>query len=439
MTVPLKPDSSSAILPIGGEWPRWVAIALILLPYLIYGGLGILLGCLGRWCWQWPGQVWQRFHRGGFSLLTVLLLLSSGLAVYPGEALLQLFHFLPYFLLWAAIATALDHHPHPHSLSWAWAKILVLGSLPMSLWTLVEYGLKHQPANALPALLTALPPVDWLYIGDPFDPRAYGFFDSPNTLANYAVMVLGLGLGLLAVALNPPPPASASPASGRPSVAGLLLVMAGLGLTLYCCGSRNGYLAAMVLILVWVFSLKTHRWIRYGGLAALAAIAASALTFGIGGRQIAWAWVTQDPRVYVWRLALRLMADRPWLGQGLGNYKLLYDGSVPGYDTMPHAHNLWLSLMAETGIPITVGLTVAIGAILYRAVHGWSRTYLSPPERGMMVGYGLCFLAAMLFALFDLTLFDARVNVMAWLALAVLGFQGTRRRPPQETPSPPTL
>ena len=421
MAVPLKFSLKSPRLSMGGPWQALLAIACMLMPYLIYGSLGAILGVLVFCWWQWPQLAWQRFHRQGFSGLAGLMVVSSALAVYPGEAFLQLFNFLPYFVLWAAVVTALSRLQHPEVLAQRLVKIIVLGSIPVSVWTVVESVCKHHRGNILPAVLGAMPPLDWLYIGDPLDPRAYGLFDSPNTLANYAVMVLGLSLGWLLVTLkSSPPTAQKLQASRRDRSWQVMGAIAGLAIALYCSGSRNGYLAAIVLILVWVLSLRTHRWIRYGGLGALGIIALSAVTFGIGGRQISWAWVTQDPRVYVWRFALRLIAEKPWFGHGLGSYKLLYDGSVPGYSDMPHAHNLWLSLMVGVGIPTTVFLTLAIGGILYRSVSQLFRTSGLEDTQKLSIGYGLCFLAAMLFSMFDVTLFDARINLLAWLSLAVM-------------------
>jgi O-antigen ligase len=432
MAVPLKFPLRSPRLPIGGHWQALLAIACILMPYLIYGSLGAGLGVLGVCWWQWPRQIWQQLHRYGFTALAGLMVVSSALAVYPGEAFLQLFNFLPYFALWAAVVTAFSQLRHPESLAQRLVGIMVLGSIPVSVWTLVEYGCKHHRDNVLPAVLAAMPPLDWLYVGNPLDPRAYGLFDSPNTLANYAVMVLGLALGWLLMALKPPSSVMhTSPEPGRDWPGWIIGAIAGLAIALYCSGSRNGYLAAIVLILVWVLSLRTHRWIRYGGLGVLGVIALSAVTFGIGGRQLSWAWVTQDPRIYVWRFALRLIAEKPWLGHGLGSYKLLYDGSVPGYSEMPHAHNLWLSLMVGVGIPATILLTLVIGGILYKNVSPLFRISIWGDAQKLTIGYGLCFLAAMLFSLFDVTLFDARINLLAWLSLAVM--DGLRR--PELSPS----
>jgi O-antigen ligase len=405
----------------GLNWERVFLVCLGILPYFMVASLGGMLVFMGVCLVQRPKAIFKRLFQSGLAWVALLLILSTLQAQYIGEASLQLLNFLPYFLLWSAIAGFLSRHHQPWRLVEQWAWVLVIGSLPASLFSGLEYVLKRISTTAFATLLQALPPLDWVYTGLASDPRAYGPFDSPNTLANYAVMVLGLALGLLMNALATSP----TQASAKKRQYALGLSVVGLLMALYCSGSRNGYLIAVVLVLSGLFTFKTQRWIRWGGLAVIGAIAASALTFGIGGRQISWAWVTDDPRVYVWRLALRLTRESPWLGNGLGNYKLLYDGSVPGYSEMPHAHNLWLSLAAEAGILTTLCLTVVVGLICYRALRQ-QRSQGQFSNLAVVRGYYLSFMAVTLFSLFDVTLYDGRINLLSWFSLAIIYASGHR-------------
>ncbi|NJN20603.1 MAG: O-antigen ligase family protein [Leptolyngbya sp. RL_3_1] len=409
-----------------------------MLPYVMVASLGGMIVFLGFCLVQRPKAVWQRFYRAGWLWVTLLLIGSTMQADYLGEASLQLFNFLPYFWVWSAIASFLIAHPRPWPLLEQWAWVLVVGAIPAFLSAGVEYGLKRLDPAAFPSLLVALPPWDWLYTGLASDPRAYGPFDSPNTLANYAVMVLGLTLGLLGLTLerSPSHPPRSASALGRLAqspvlrMAALGLSVASLLLALYCSGSRNGYLIAVVLFLSCAFLFKIQRWIRWLGFGLVGAIIASVLTFGIGDRPVSGAWVTQDPRIYVWRLALRHFHANPWWGQGLGSYKLLYDGSVPGYTEIPHAHNLWLSLAAESGMLVTLGLTLAVGLICYRAMGQWHRYQGGAYPLSLIKGYALTFAAVMVFSLFDVTLYDGRINLLAWLCLAVFYGLGQGLRNP---------
>ncbi|MDA0265657.1 MAG: O-antigen ligase family protein [Cyanobacteria bacterium] len=404
-------------------------LCLGILPYVMVASLGGVVVLTGICLAQSPRDIFKRLYQVGFAWLTVLLIVSTLQATYVGEASLQLLNFLPYFLVWSAISGRLLAHKYPWRLMERWAWILVLGAIPAFLGAGAEYGLKRLDPVAFPSLLVALPPLDWLYTGVASDPRAYGPFDSPNTLANYAVMVLGLALGLLMMTLerssrrSPRPAASASGRLAQSPafrIAALGLSVASLLLALYCSGSRNGYLIALLLFLSSAFLFKVQRWIRWLGFGLVGAIIASVLTFGIGDRPVSGAWVTQDPRVYVWRLALRHFHASPWWGKGLGSYKLLYDGSVPGYTEIPHAHNLWLSLAAESGILTTLCLTIAIGLICYRVIRQWQQVQGVSADLSLVKGYSLTFFAVVLFSLFDVTLYDGRINLLAWLSLAVL-------------------
>jgi putative inorganic carbon (HCO3(-)) transporter len=67
--------------------------------------------------------------------------------------------------------------------------------------------------------------------------------------------------------------------------------------------------------------------------------------------------------------ALRMAADNPWLGVGLGNFPLVQNRYFdPRTPLEPyHAHNTFLQLAAEAGIP---------AALLYLAIHAFCAGYL---------------------------------------------------------------
>lgn len=395
-------------------------------------GLVIFMGAMVA---QRPRAIGRLLFQSGFVAVSVLLVISTIQATHLGEAALQLTHFLPYFVLWAALVVYLNHtlgsvfQVARTLIHWAW--ILVIGAIPLNLLAWVEFWLKRLPGQPLGIVLANFPPLDWIYTGLVIDPRAFSLFHSPNTFANYIVMTLGLSIGLLAVteqpalAANPigsPSSFPSQPHRLHPGVArGLLCLSLIFSLVgLYCAGSRNGYIAAVVILLCGVFALRQIIWVRWLGLGTLAALAASIVVFGIGERTLSWRWVTQDPRVYVWRLAMRLIQERPWWGHGLGSYKFLYDGSVPDYDEIAHAHNLWLFLAADAGLIVTVVLTLVIGGLCYRGVRAMRQLGRSRLAQ-IALGYGLCFLGMGLIGLFDVPIHDARPHFLTWLSLAVLG------------------
>ena len=57
-------------------------------------------------------------------------------------------------------------------------------------------------------------------------------------------------------------------------------------------------------------------------------------------------------RVAHWAAAIRMWQLSPWIGVGPGNYATLYDSvKIAGWDeALGHAHNIYLNVLAETGI-----------------------------------------------------------------------------------------
>lgn len=397
------------------HWPRVVPVCLGLLSYPYSMFLG-LLGLLGLGVWQnfrSPKAVVLQLFNSGFLAVAVLMVISCSQAVFPGEAYLQLTHFFPFFWLWACLTVYLQQTRDPWCQIYRWAVVLVLASVPLNLVGIVEYVLKFTPTAHL---LPYFPLVDWLYLGDLHVPRAYSLFDYPNTLASYLVLILGLNLGLLFLEGHQLP-------WGKRSGLGRGLIGLNILLTLaclFCSGSRNGLLAAIALILVSLFGIRTQRWVRSLGLAGIALLIVTSLSFGVAGRSLSWAWVTDDPRVKAWGLAMQMIREQPILGQGLGNYKLLYNGEIPQYTYIAHAHNFWLTMGSEAGLPITVLFTIAIGLICYRGYRAWRSLQQTASHQAVLAGYLLAFLGITLFSLLDITYFEARVNIVTWLSLSVI-------------------
>ena len=409
-------DGSSRLSNRGmAVWSIVLLGCLGFLPYTYFVFVCVLgFLCLCFWqAYYHHKELLSLLHSQGFLVLGVLFILSSSFAVNTGEAYLQLAHFLPFFWVWAALVLYLKAASNPWQQLCRWAMVLVLTTIPVNVIGIVEYLLKHvSPGYPL----TTFPGVYWLYVGDLAHPRTFSLFDDPNTLANYLVMILGLNIGLLFLPLRTHLLKN-FPVWCR----GILYINVLLTLVcLYCSGSRNGYLVAAFLLLVSLFYVKKHRWVRFLGVAGLALIAITTARFGIAGRTPSLAWVTDDPRVHVWQLALQLVQERPVLGHGLGNYKLLYNGEVPGYDFIAHAHNLWLMLASEAGIPAMVILTVAVGIVCYRATRLLLTLEEGSDNYAVMLAFYLCFTSCILFSLFDVTIFEVRVNLLGWLSLAVL-------------------
>jgi O-antigen ligase len=94
-----------------------------------------------------------------------------------------------------------------------------------------------------------------------------------------------------------------------------------------------------------------------------------------------------------------------------------------------HPHNLLLMFTAETGIPATLLFCSLISWVLAQSVlllRVWSD--VAPPadryqwhqDKLILFTYLVAFAGCTLFNLFDVTLFDLRVNTLGWLLLSAI-------------------
>lgn len=392
----------------------WLA-SLVMLPYASYLALLVMLGLFAGALAQRGREVWRLCGQRGFGWLTAGLMLSASFGLDRGEAFLQLTNFLPFFVFFGILATVPSVVAQPFAKLEILARWLLLTALPMILLAIGEYGLKF---NAVAARIQALPLPRWLLlrIYEPdFGHRSRSVFGHPNVFSAYLVIILGLGLGLLLKAL----------ASGQQPLAKQRWIEAGTValcvVAVFCTGSRNGMLIALVLLAVALYAARHYRWVLGAGLVGAGAIAAAISGLGLGGRSLSLEMLTQDPRVGVWRLATEMIKQRPWLGWGFSGLRKLYvPNSIPNYDAISHAHNVWLFLASEAGIPVMVGFCIVVGTLYYDGVKTFITAGLPAEDRAILLGYLLAFASCLMFALFDVILFDSRINILSWGLLAAI-------------------
>ncbi len=384
--------------------------SLLVLPYLVYPALLGLLGFLGLSLQRWGQAVGQLLYGQGWGWLGLGLILSTLGSQAPGESVLQLTNFLPFFGLYGAIAIALINLQQPLATLRTWALVLLLATIPINLRAVLEYYL-NAPENYSRWL--NLPWLQWLYGGIYYGHRASSVFGHPNVLASYMVMVFGLGLGLCAYCLQ---------TSQRRRLTLWIYAATCLSLVgIFCSGSRNGLLVAGVQVLLFFALVQPARPVLLAGLGSLATVAACTLIWGVGGRSLAESFSTITLRLDVWQVAWQMIPNHPWLGTGLGTFKLLYEPhAVPLYDSLGHAHNLWLMLALEAGIPVALGFTLIVGWIMVQGSQHLLDATIAKAPKAILAGYFIGFGGNVLFAIFDLAFYDARANVLGWLMLAVI-------------------
>lgn len=197
--------------------------------------------------------------------------------------------------------------------------------------------------------------------------RAYGTFGQPNPFAGYLGTLLPLALTLVLFAWRE------RVIRSRPLFPLLALVFLALLGALLATMSRGGWLgfAFAVVVVASLFDRRALMATVAGGAAGVVVIFLGA--FNLLPPQVAerlnqivayfglfdvrtvvpnaanWAVVE---RMAIWQAAWGMFEANPLLGVGPGNYAVLYDRfMMPGwFNSMGHAHNLYLNLLAETGV-----------------------------------------------------------------------------------------
>jgi O-antigen ligase len=138
-----------------------------------------------------------------------------------------------------------------------------------------------------------------------------------------------------------------------------LVLLAGLWATgsvgAWCC------LALVLFVLAWKQGLKKEALI----LLALGAVVVFGVVWGRGFHS--WSQASYSMRLELWRSAWALFLQHPFLGSGLGTFKEAYLSA--GFDLGTgsfFAHNLFLQLLAETGLVGTILFVLALWSVVRR-------------------------------------------------------------------------
>ncbi|WP_343869817.1 O-antigen ligase family protein, partial [Caenispirillum bisanense] len=174
--------------------------------------------------------------------------------------------------------------------------------------------------------------------------------------------------------------------------------------------SRAGIVAAAAGLLVTAGRLWRPR--PAVAAAAVAALAAAIVLSPVGARLgLAAADAAANPRLTVWATTLEGIADAPLTGIGLGAFPDAFAERRPRALLHPwaQAHNVYLELAWELGLPATAALLAALALI------GWR--LLRSPSATAAAGLG-ALTAAALHALAD---FSPQVPASALLLATLVG------------------
>lgn len=312
-----------------------------------------------------PGLAWGAF-------LAVATLGSLCLATSPTDAIRKLAYFWSLSLLLPAVATAASEEQAPAAqistplfLGGALAAVVGIGQF-MAQFVLGTDGFTRAfvrlapviHGNAFGDLITAYPSwfvraggTDWL--------RLFGLFPDPHVAALYFSF---LATAALTLALRK--------TANRPAYIALTATFALVTLLTFSRGGYLGLTLGFSLALVFEGPSRTRTATLAIGTLALTLIAAAAAPFA--DRITSTFEVTEGSnagRIAIWHEAADLARAHPF-GVGVGNYALAL-GAREGSRTPANAHNLYLDVLTETGIPGLVAFAifpiVTLAALLRRS------------------------------------------------------------------------
>ncbi|MCC6169742.1 MAG: O-antigen ligase family protein [Caldilineaceae bacterium] len=226
---------------------------------------------------------------------------------------------------------------------------------------------------------------DWFVVLGRFM-RASGSFRQPNPFAGYLGLTLPVAAALSLWGIQTLATRSRTPsvvAWAAVYVPATVIIAAGL-LASWSRGAWLGALVAATVVLL-AYSRRTALWVAMAALALLIAALLGALNptwipaavsarlqdlpayFGL--TNVLDQPVTDEnfavlERLAHWVAALRMFALAPWLGVGPGNYETLYPlVRLPIWEEpLGHAHNIYLNVLAETGLVGLAGFLLFWGS-----------------------------------------------------------------------------
>jgi O-antigen ligase len=219
--------------------------------------------------------------------------------------------------------------------------------------------------------------------------RAAGTFSSGNSFGGFVAIALITTLGLTAATL---PGIFRHIARRKTAILhvstredyriflalGLMLILTVHALALLLSGSRGGTIAGgLALLIGLLWGLRYAQSSKSGGRVTLIVVAVliTITALGVGGTYavaakrfsaLSDASEASMPRTVMWRGVLKMIGDNP-LGTGLGSFPARFPQyQPPGYGTTRtrHAHNDYLEIIAELGIPGAMLLFALLAVLL---------------------------------------------------------------------------
>lgn len=209
--------------------------------------------------------------------------------------------------------------------------------------------------------------------------REFGPFINPNFFSGYLVITLPVTLGVYLVT--------------RRTVLALLTGLAFVFevLALMLTGAKFGIISAVIALLVFFIlaiatkSLRRSKFMRLLIIAVVVVPLLAVFSGSVRGRiREAEAGGTQvhstEFRIYTWRATANMIKHYPLMGVGPGVYDIAYPRYTIAGPTK-YAHNSYLQIGAENGVPALIAFMILLLTIAYRSLVGIFKGSTRTPDR----------------------------------------------------------
>ena len=129
--------------------------------------------------------------------------------------------------------------------------------------------------------------------------------------------------------------------------------------------------------------------------------------------------LSNKTRLQIWGVSLKSIAAHPFLGVGLGNYVIVLNEDASAAKKGASAHNLYLDFAAEIGILGALILVLIFAEILRTSWLVFKKAD-EPHFKMFGLAFGLYFLWAMIYSLFDVVLLNDKVLLFFVVGAAAL-------------------
>ncbi len=390
----------------------WNFCKLGILIFPLFPALGgFVLGIILIYIWMKEfSQIIRLLIAKGFFFFSIGLIIISILAKYQKESFLGLANFLPFSALFLAFIFMIKKAKQLRQLAW----ILVVSSPIVVILGLGQLFFNWHSPNLF---------FGWELMaqGNP-EGRMSSIFTYANILAIYLIIVFILAIGLWLEKYQ-------DWQKNKLILGFLTIAIVGNSIGLILTSSRNAWAIAFLAALSFAIYLGWYWLVFIFSAAVTIVLGASFAPQPINNslRYIVpeYFWGRLSDQMYPnrpletlrltqWRFSWDLTMEHPLTGWGLRNFSPLYEAKMNVW--LGHPHNFFLMLTAETGLILTVMFCGLIAYILAQGILFLRK--IQAKDRLILFTYLVAFSSCIIFNLFDVTLFDLRINTLTWLLLA---------------------